>query len=240
MSRTRTLTEMIADVRFQADLQGFTVRHTDADITRLLNQAVNEHRRDVSLEGVTNYLAVYSSTFTAGNTSPHKFGVLDLSSGPNPALVHLYGLDLVINDEQRTLHAVSLSERSDYGGSPAEPEAWAPMTAYKYAIFPAPATAYTYIAHYLPKFTDLATGSDTFDGVEGYEDDVLWRTVVRLIARDQFPTAFQMAVQERERATAKCLATAKQQGKGVIHRRRDTWGARRRDVRERRRPPWRA
>lgn len=237
MARTRTLTELIADVRFQSSTQGFTVRHTDADITRLINQEIQAHREEVSLDGVANYLVSYSSTFTAGNTSPYTFATLDLSSGPSPALVRLYGLDiLVTSNETKTLKAVSFAERSDYGGVPAEPVAWAPISTYKIAILPAPATAYTYVAWYLPKLTDLSTGSDTFDGVAGWEDRVVWGAVSRIIARDQFPQAYSMAVAERERATAKVLQTARQTGKGVIHRRRDTWLERRQDRRLRRTP----
>lgn len=239
MSRTRTLTELIADVRFQSNTQGITVRHTDADITRLLNQEIQAHREEVSQEGITNYLSSYSSTFTAGNTSPNMFAVLDLASGPSPALVRTYGIDVVLNaQEQKTLHAVSFSERSDYGGTPGLPQAWAPYQSYKVAIFPAPAYAYTYIVWYLPKLTDLSSGSDTFDGVAGWEDRVVWGAVARIIARDQFPQAYSMAVAERERATAKTLATSKQTGKGVVHRRRDTWAERRRDQFHRRNP-WR-
>src|SRR5688572_26314557 len=238
MSRTRTLTELIADVRFQGSIEGFTVRHTDAQITRLLNQSISWHRRAISLEGIAQCLVQYSTTFTAGNTSPYKYAVLNLASGPNPALTRLYGIDVIVGSEAKTLKSVSFSERNDYGGQPGEPEAWAQITNYTYAILPAPASALTYIAHYLPKLTDLSTGSDTFDGLEGYEDAVVWDTVVKLIARDQFPAAYALATQERDRAHASVLATAKQTGKGVVHRRRDTWGERRRDARLRH-SPWR-
>ncbi len=238
MARTRTLTDLIADVRAQASLEGMTVRHTDAQITRLINQEIQAHREAVSLEGIANYLSSYSSTFTAGNTSPNKYAVLNLATGPNPEVVRLYGIDVIIGNEAKTLHPVSFSERNDYGGEPGEPEAWAQITQYTYAILPAPAYAYTYVAHYLGELADLSSGAATFDGLAGWEDVVVWGAVVRLITRDQFPQAYQMAVAERDRARAAVLATSKQTGKGVIHRRRDTWGERRRDQRLRR-SPWR-
>jgi len=238
VSRTRTLAELRSDIRDQASINGFSVRHSDTLLTRLVNQEIQAHRAEVSLDGVTNYLSFYSSTFTTGNTSPHKFALLDLSSGPSPALVRPYGLDIIVNDtSQKTLKAVSMSERADYGGQPGEPEAWAQYQSYKLAIFPAPATAYTYILSYLGKLTDLSADADTFDGVEGWEDRVVWGVVARVTARDQFPEAYSMAVSERERAAAKVLQTARQTGKGVIHRRRDTWGERQRDMRLRR-SPW--
>jgi hypothetical protein len=238
MARTRTLTNLISDVRTQSNTQGVTVRHTDADITRALNQEIQRHRREVSQDGITNYLTHYSSTMTAGATSPHVFGVLDLSTGPSPALVRLYGLDITVSGYAKTLHAVSFSERSDYGSQADTPEAWAPMTTYKFAILPAPAQAYTYVAHYLPLLADLSTGSDTFDGIEGYEDVVVYGACVRLCARDQYPNAYSMFKAEYAEAKASVLATARQTGKGVVHRRRDTWGERRRDLRDRR-APWR-
>lgn len=238
MARTRSLVNLRADVRAQASVEGQTVRHTDAQITRLLNQSINWHRRAVSLEGVAQYLVQYSSTFTAGNTSPYKYAVLNLASGPSPALVRMYGVDVIVGSEAKTLHSVAFSERNDYGAQPGEPEAWAQITSYTYAILPAPAYAYTYIVHYLPVLTDLSADADTFDGLEGYEDAVVWDTVSKIIARDQFPQAYQIAVAERDRAHASIMATSKQTGKGVIHRRRDTWGERRRDAATRR-SPWR-
>lgn len=238
MSRTRTLTELISDIRTQSNTQGVTVRHTDADITRAINQSIQRHRREVSQEGITNYLSAYSSTLTAGATSPHAFGVLDLSSGPSPALVRLYGLDITVDGVARTLKSVSFSERNDYGSQADVPEAWAPMTTYKVAILPAPASTYTYVAHYLGKLTDLSAGADTFDGIEGAEDVIVWDVCVRLVARDQYPNAYGMFKAEFASAQQSVLATAKQVGKGVVHRRRDTWAERRRDVRGRRNWRW--
>lgn len=237
MSRTVTLLSLRDSVRYHASVQGFTVRHSDSDLNRLINTCIQEHREEVSLDGIANYLVPYSSTFTAGNTSPYTFGVLDLSSGPSPALVRLYGLDiLVTSNETKTLKPVAFSERSDYGGVPAEPEAWAQISTYKYAILPAPATAYTYVAWYLPLLADLSADASTFDGVAGWDQRVIWGVVAMIVNRDSFPQAYSMAVAERERATAKVLQTARQTGKGVIHRRRDTWLERRQDRRLRRTP----
>ncbi len=238
MSRTVTLTNLLAQVRYQASIQGFTVRHSDSDLTALINTSIQLHREMVSLEGVSNYLSSYSSTFSPGNTSPNKFALLDLSSGPNPALVRPYGVDVIVGNEQKTLHAVSFSERSDYGGQPGEPEAWAQYQLYKLAIFPAPAYAYTYIVWYLGKLADLSSGPDTFDGVAAWDQWVVWDVVCKVVDRDQFPSAYAMASGERDRCEALVKASSKQTGKGVVHRRRDTWGERRRDARLRH-SPWR-
>ncbi len=238
MSRTITLTNLLAQVRYQASVQGLTVRHSDADLTALINSSIQLHREMVSLEGISNYLVSHSSTLVAGNTSPYKFAVLDLASGPSPALVRVYGFDIIVGNEAKTLHPVAFSERNDYGGEPGEPEAWAPYQLYKIALFPAPAYAYTYVVWYLPKLADLSAGADTFDGVAAWDQWVIWDVVCKVIDRDQFASAFALAANERERCQQLIMNTSKQTGKGVIHRRRDTWGERRRDQRLRR-SPWR-
>jgi hypothetical protein len=43
---------------------------------------------------------------------------------------------------------------------------------------------------YTPAFVPLAAGGDTFDGVCGFEEAAVWRTVAEMIAKDQGDTGF--------------------------------------------------
>lgn len=145
MSRTVTVTELISRIRYQSDTQGLTVRHTDAELTTLVNQAIQAHRERVSFNnGISHYLTPYSSTFTAGKTPPFQFKVLDLSSGPSPAITRIYSIEFTMNGEVYTLDGVSFDERNEYSSQPTAPVAWAPITTYKVAILPAPDSTYAY------------------------------------------------------------------------------------------------
>ncbi len=226
MSRTVSVDELISRIRYQADIQGLTVRHTDTELTTLINQAIQAHRERVSFDsGISHYLTSYSSTFTAGKTSPFQFGVLDLSTAPSEPVTRIYALEITINDTVKTLDGVSFSERNDYANSPSEPVAWSPIQTCKIAILPAPDQAYSYTVWYLPKFTDIA-GTETFDGIAGYEDEVVWDVCCKIVNRDQFAQAYSMFSAERDRAIAGVMLNAQTPARNVIKRREDTLGRR--------------
>lgn len=226
MARTATVNELISRIQYQADIQGLTVRHTTTELTTLINQAIQAHRERVSFSnGIFNYLAPYSSTFTAGKTSPYQFRVLDLSSGPSPAVTRVYSVEYTKNGEVYTLDGVSFDERNDYGSQPSDPVAWAPITTYKLAILPAPDAAYAFTVWYLPKLADIAT-TETFDGVAGWDDEIVFEVCVRVCNRDQYAQQYQMLVAERDRAIAFILANARTPARSVVSRRQDTMGKR--------------
>jgi hypothetical protein len=54
-------------------------------------------------------------------------------------------------------------------------------------IVPTPSAAYTLRVYYYPSFTALALDTDTFDGVNGYEDLVIARSIVDIKLRDSMP-----------------------------------------------------
>lgn len=204
MSRTASLTTLISDVRAKGDFGGASVRHTDAQITRLINQAIQAFRRRVSDEGSTHYLVSSSGTLGSAPTSPYPFYQLDLSA-LSPALVRTYGIDVTFpSGNVVSLDYVPFNERARYGSASqgGTPVAWSHFRTDQVAILPAPDQALPYVVWYLPKYTDLASGSDTFDGVEGWEDWVVWEVVCQVIARDQFPQAFATASALRAEAQA--------------------------------------
>jgi hypothetical protein len=237
MSRTVTVNELITRIQYQADIQGLTVRHTTTELTTLINQAIQAHRERVSFNnGIFHYLNSYSSTFTAGKTSPFQFKVLDLSSGPSPAITRIYSIEFTHNGEIYTLDGVSFDERNEYSSQPSTPVAWAPMTTYKVAIMPAPDTTYAFTVWYLPKLADIAT-TETFDGVAGWEDEVMWEVCCRIVNRDQYAQAYQMFAAERDRAIAFIMNNARNPARNVISRRQDTMGKRMSQGYSRRRSP---
>jgi hypothetical protein len=198
VSRTVTLTQLQTDIQYQCDIIGATARHPSANQTRLINQAIQRFREKITNEGAQHYLVSTSSTLGTGPTSPYPFYVLDLSA-VSPSLVRTYGIDIKIGSETRSLLHVPFQDRDQYGGGLVRgvPVAWAHYQTAKVAILPPAGSAYTYVAWYLPVFTDLSAGGDTFDGVAGWEDFIVWDVVCRIIARDTYPEAWQIAQQHK-------------------------------------------
>lgn len=203
MARNVTLSQLRTDIADQADITGAvgaSSRYTPTQLNRIINQSIQRFREKISNEGATRYLVSTSSTLSAGATSPYPFYVLDLSA-VSPSIVRTYGLDITVNNVVRTLKHVPFTRRGEYGGPNYRdiPQAWAHYQGNKLAIFPPSNATYTYVCWYLPVLADLSADGDTFDGVSGWEDFIVWDCLCRLIMKDQYPQAYQMASGERDR-----------------------------------------
>ncbi len=210
MSRTVTLTQLRSDIATQADIVGATARYPNATLNRFINQSIQRFREKLSSEGATHYLVNVAGTLTPGAISPFPFGVIDLSA-VNPSVVRTYGVDITLTSGiVTTLSHSPFQSRADFGGPivKGEPRAWAHYQTRKVAIMPAPSEAYPYNVWYLPVLADLAADADTFDGVAGWEDFIVWDVVTRLIIRDQYLTAFQVATTYKNEIWADILRNA--------------------------------
>lgn len=228
MSRSVTLQQLREDVQSRADVAGATLRTTPSLINRELNQAVQRFRERLSTEGATHYLAATTGSLSVGATSPYPFYVLDLT-GVSPAVVRTYGVDITIDGEARSLSHVPFTERAEYGGpsNTGIPSAWAHFNTAKIAILPPSMNAYPYVVWYLPVLADMTSDASTLDGVAGWEEFVTWDVVCRLIVRDQYPTAYQMAVSYRTEIWTDILKSAtKVSSAGGATIGRDTMGLR--------------
>lgn len=202
MSRLVTLLQLRTDVADRCDITGAvgaSQRYTPTALNRLINQSVNRFRERLSGEGATHFLVAATGSLPVGATSPYPFGVLDLSA-VSPGVVRTYGLDVTVNGVVYTLKHVPFTARADYGGPLCKsvPQAWAHYQTSKIAILPPSDSAYTYVAWYLPVLTDMSLDADTFDGVSGWEEYVIWDVTLKLIVKDQYPQAFGIASAERD------------------------------------------
>lgn len=199
MARTVTLSQLRTDVAAQCDFSiGASGRYTPTLLTRLINQSVQRFRERISNEGMTHYLVATTGTVTSGATSPFSFKSLDLSA-TSPAIVRVYGVDLTVNGIVKTLAHRPFQERNDYGAPSitGEPMAWAMYQTTTIALMPAPNQSYSYTVWYLPLLADMSADGDTFDGVAGWEQWIVWDVVCQLIARDTYQSAYNQAVQLR-------------------------------------------
>lgn len=208
--RTRTLTNLLADIRWQADQLGATVRNDDASLTRALNQSIQAFREWVSDNGFAYYLKSSAGTCPIGATSPYAFGLITISS-ISPAVVRVYGFDLTINNVIYSLDAVAFAERNNFQGFLSDtnksgiPIAFTMFDNNSIALLPPAQAAYPYSLWYLPVSTDLSAGSDTFDGIAGWEEWLVWDVLVKLVVRETDLAKAQLAVGERDKIQAAIL-----------------------------------
>lgn len=196
--RTVTLAQLRQDIQNQADIAGLTARHGATLLNRLANQSIQRFRERLSGEGARHFLTVATGTMTAGATSGFPFYQLDAGARAS-GIVRVYGVDVKVQGGAwKRLEHTSFEDRANYGGghpaSVGEPRVWAEYQTTKLAILPPPDREYDYVLWYLPVANDLQSDSATFDGVAGWEDYVVWDVVCRVIVRDQYPDAYQMAV----------------------------------------------
>ena len=194
--RTVTLAQLRQDVSNQADIAGLTQRHGATLLTRFINQGIQRFRERLSGEGARHFLAVATGTLQTGATSGFPFRQLDAGAVAS-GIVRVYGLDIKTQGgEWKRLEHTTFEDRASYGGpiSIGEPSVWAEYQTTKLAILPCPDRPFDYLLWYLPVANDLSADADTFDGVAGWEDYVVWDVVLRMMVRDQFPGPYQIAV----------------------------------------------
>ena len=229
MSRTVTLTQLLADIRWQADQVGATVRHEDAPLTRIINQSIQRFRERITVSGDTFYLTSATATISSGQASTTQaYQTLDIS-GFSPEPVRTFGVDILYQSRVVSLVHVPFDDRNDFGGGvdTGPPRAFAHYQAQTLAIFPVPDGSYTARVYYCPVATNLSSGSDTFDGVAGWEEYLTWDCVCRVIIRDQYPQAAAIANQYRLETWSDIVKTAgraSHSGGAVLGR--DTMGER--------------
>jgi hypothetical protein len=223
MARTRTLTNLMADIRYQADIENQTARHTDPNLTRLINQSYGRFRELLSDHGHGYYLAEDPGSTVAGTAT------ISLPSDN----VRIYGLDLEVNGETRSLIEYNLLERNQFKswtntqgeGIPYTFRIQAPTTA---TLVPTPDAVYAYTWFYLPVFTDLSSGSDTIDGINGWEDWIVYDVCTKVLTRDDDDEQLQKVVGLLRKREAEILHEAGKRSVVTPPRRLDTRAQRRR------------
>lgn len=223
MARNRSLTDLIADIRSLADIEGATLRHTDARITREINQSIQRFREWVTEEGFGLYLTPTTVSLTVGATPPYVWREVDLSA-LTPALAHVQAVECIANGQAYDLDKIPFESRNEYLQKNAQPAAWIQYGS-KIGILPPPDIAYPVTVWYLGVFVDLVLGTDTFDGMVGWEEWVRWNTLITLLTRDQFPQLIDNAVSRTEQLKNE-FKTKLRGDRPSVTRRRDVRNAR--------------
>jgi len=224
--QSKTLTQIIAEVRSASDTQSLTDRHPDADLTIAINDSIRSLRGLVTSRGFPYFLSVTTAATLAGTrVTGETYSVV-----PWPATaIQIHGIDVGFN-----------SAGSDFGNwYPLKPITWAQRrdttqewrtnlspgtvgaqyvfsvltlpqgsgastTPGTIALFPA-ADSGQYKIWFLTEFTDL-TSSDVFLALPDWHEWIIQDVVEKLAQRDddQHETAG-IAAKRRAEADARMM-----------------------------------
>lgn len=224
---TRTVTELIADLRDRADIEEMTVRHTDARLARYITQSCRALRAELTAAGFSGLLDWTSPT--ALPTAPPVTGENFLEVAWPSAAVEILGFDVNLGTGAGSrwypLRRMSIGERRDYFGTQGHPEGFLIRTVPKedtpadtalsdgaIQVYPNSTLGLEYRIQYLPAFPELAASPGTAV-VQGFDGDwiewVLWDAAVKVAYKDdeddQGAGLYVKATTERDRVKARIV-----------------------------------
>lgn len=201
MARTRTLAQLIAEVRDRADIEGAT-HITDPQITRYINQSgaalhamLVEHCEDEFVESSSGLIGA-----PVDNTSEVTL---------DDDFYKLIAFHVVLSGRPIPL------ERWQWMEEPAlfDPTASGPphryrLTGNKIRIFPAVPADTLGRFFYVPAFQNMVLDTDTLDGRDGWEEWVVWDAAIKCLVKEESDT--REAVMERDQVLTRVKQQMKQ------------------------------
>lgn len=182
MSRSVSLTNLITRVRQRADIESDLLRFTDAEITTNLNESIAElYDIILSAYGQDYFRSTYAITLVAGQ-SVYSLPVSFLS---------LISVDIFFGTTTNWVQTVAPymeNERNWYkfaaGLTMASPSYYRLQGA-NIAFIPVPNGTYTASINYIPTSPLLVVGSDTFDGINGWEEFAVLDAAIKCLLKDE-------------------------------------------------------
>jgi hypothetical protein len=209
----KLVSAIIADVRYQADIEGLDDRHPTANLLRSFNDSAQKLRTKLTDWGYDHFL-VPTSTATLPIVPAATGETYAEIDWPKDA-ARIYQIHVQFETNLwLPLKPISLSGIRDYQqtyrgrlGVSQGPAAFAlrqaPFgaaaveTVGKIMLVPVPQVARNYRMFYLPNWSDLGV-NDTFNGHEGHIQWIVYDMVVKIAVRDNDSSAtYGMAMQER-------------------------------------------
>lgn len=198
MARTRTLTDLIADVRQRTNQENSTFV-TDAEITEYLNQEIADlYTRIVQAQGPEHYRASSSLSVVSGT-----------ALYPLPAdFWQLQAVEATLGGITGRLRPFMQSEHARLQN--AQPFGWYSPIRYRLQannieILPATQT-FAATLFYTPAPPRLVNPGDLFDGFAGYEVAAIYGACATVLQKEESDPGFYLAQRERIYARVASLA----------------------------------
>lgn len=201
MARTRTMANLIADVRLRADNQVFA----DADITEFINQSIADFTDMLVVNDGASYFQKEVTFTTTANVATVSLASVasdfykvvgvwwQISSGFAP----------IKRYSQMESEAIVPSAGWFYNGS-----VWYNIEAGNIRFVPTPLTAHTIKLKYIPYAVRIVSGGagDPLDGVNGWEEWVIVDAALKCLEREGAdPQELQPLMARRDRKEQRIL-----------------------------------
>ena len=184
MSDAVTLTALIAKCRRLSNQETADQANalcTDAEITERLNANLRTvYEQLEAARGSGFFRTIYTFSTVAG-TSDYALPSTFMS---------LLGVHMEVGGSRVPLTDASEDEVAAMELATASYPARYQLRVGNLTLLPTPSAVVPMRLIYTPAFTPLVAGSDTFDGVCGFEEAAVWRTVAEMLAKDQADTGF--------------------------------------------------
>jgi hypothetical protein len=228
VARTRTLTQLIADVRDRTDTEN-SQHVTDAQITRYLNQSIAALHGLIVEQDENDFTLQCSFNATAGA----EYSNIEKSPG-DPTLVLPYKILAVdVVNDNGIAYPVPRFMHGERGFLDTQDGTWGVLQRVHYQwrgtatlYWSPPWESQTLIrVTYVPSPADLVLGSDTYDGRTGWEEWVTLDASIRVLLKEESD----VSDFARERATveARILRQITSRDRANPKRVRDVFGGER-------------
>lgn len=214
MARTRTLSQMREEAYRRADCEGAYERHPAADVDRDLNQGGTALWDALIAARGEEYFAASTTVTTTADTSSYA-----LSSG-------VYLLIAVRLDETGGYPLIRFSSHEEAALRESDSSSGRP-THYQLrrsvagvsslVVLPEHSANLSLEVRYVPAFTDMVENTDTFDGLNGWEDYPIDFAARKMAMRDEDFELADRLERDMDRTMARVNALA---GKRDMHQAR--------------------
>jgi len=190
MARTQTLLELRTRARQFCGMEN-SLFITDSELTGYLNQSICDLESQLEAAGAFERKPQSASfTCTAGTeTTPTPTGALAV-----------YGVDLSVNSTTRTLDRIEFDDRNmfrEYSVPTNGTPAFFRVDGTSIYLYPTPNRAYSGTVYYYRGHVDLSADTDTYDGVNGWDNYAVWSAVAIMLAKQESDPQFAMSERGR-------------------------------------------
>lgn len=190
MARNVTLLSLRTQALQRADMQNSNFIDSTSGVTCEANNIINASAAELYDLLVTNFEDYYTSSSTISVVSG-----TDTYSLP-ASFYKLLGVDLVIdsNGNAVTLKRFSFSDRNAFLFTPTMSVVGLAYLRYmlqgqNIKFVPLPSSASTVKLWFIPTLTPLSADSDTFDGINGWEDYIIVDSAIRFLTKEESDTS---------------------------------------------------
>jgi len=215
-----TLSNLIQSVRRRANIENQTAFIPDAEITEYINYGLSD-LSDILVEAAGQPWYRASKTFTtSSNVDTYSWTTIGATD-----MYLLQSVDIQISAGGETISALPFmeAERNRYKYYPTwtfDTPVFYRMEGSGIKFIPVPNGQHQVVLNYYPVNPFLVSGSDTFDGVNAWEEYAIWRAVSDCKAKLEEDPSY--AIGRMAQLRAKIIALAEQRDTGSPERMKET------------------